>query len=119
MKKCPDCGSERIIYFDADNDICNDCGNTFPGVLTGTVNRVVNEINDDLRQEKTPETCSCLQKLKPGEPFFVLRGQDVSSPQVVLDWVAKNFENVPDDKLLEAFVCALKMKHYSPRKAAD
>lgn len=114
-KQCPKCGSENLIYFDSDNDMCKDCKAIFSAVLTN----VVPPVSRRTKKEKTPETCSCLQKLKEGEPFFVLRGQDVSSPKVVIHWIAKNFENVPDDKLREAFECALRMKHYSPRKAAD
>lgn len=26
VKKCPKCGSHKIVMFDSDNDLCNDCG---------------------------------------------------------------------------------------------
>jgi hypothetical protein len=28
---CPYCGSKKVIAFDADNDICQDCNKWFPG----------------------------------------------------------------------------------------
>ena len=32
MKICPKCGSHKVIIFDADNDLCQDCGKWFPAV---------------------------------------------------------------------------------------
>jgi hypothetical protein len=32
MKICPNCGDTNVIVFDADNDICRDCGKWFPAV---------------------------------------------------------------------------------------
>jgi len=62
---------------------------------------------------------SCLRKAAEDEPIFVLRGQDESSPKVILHWIAKNFETCPDEKLREAFEHALIMKNYPKRKKAD
>lgn len=62
---------------------------------------------------------SCLDKVKSNEPIFVLRGQDLSSPKVVMHWIAKNFDTCSDEKLREAFELALKMKNYAERKVAD
>jgi hypothetical protein len=62
---------------------------------------------------------SCLNKAHPDEPLFVLRGQDVSSPKVVLHWIAKNFESASEFKLREAFDIAMKMREWVPRKSAD
>lgn len=31
-KVCPECGSNRVYVFDADNDACKDCGKYFPAV---------------------------------------------------------------------------------------
>lgn len=61
----------------------------------------------------------CLGKAKNDEMLFILRAQDVSAPKVVLHWIAKNFENTPEDKLREAFECALEMRNYHARKKAD
>lgn len=62
---------------------------------------------------------ACLKKVKDDEMIFVLRAQDKSAPKVVLHWIAKNFETLPEDKLREAFECAMKMKAYHNRKNAD
>jgi len=32
MKVCPECGSNNIIVFDSDNDLCEDCDKWFPMV---------------------------------------------------------------------------------------
>lgn len=61
----------------------------------------------------------CLGKAKDDEMLFILRAQDESAPKVVLHWIAKNFENASEDKLREAFECALKMKGWHTRKKAD
>jgi hypothetical protein len=61
----------------------------------------------------------CLGNAANDEPIFVLRGQDESSPKVILHWIAKNFETCPDEKLREAFEHALVMKNYPSRKKAD
>lgn len=62
---------------------------------------------------------SCLSKAKDNEMLFVLRGQDMTSPQVVLEWIKVNFNHLPEDKLKEAFNCALKMKETKGRKMPD
>lgn len=67
----------------------------------------------------TKHSNPCIQKAKDYEPIFVLRGQDVSSPRHVLNWLADNFEHISEDKARDAFECALAMKRYPQRKAAD
>lgn len=61
----------------------------------------------------------CLAKAKDDEMLFILRAQDATAPKVVLHWIAKNFENTPEEKLREAFECALEMRKHSGRKQAD
>lgn len=61
----------------------------------------------------------CYDKAGLDEPLFVLRGQDTSSPKIVLEWIKDNFETVSEEKLRKAFDAALAMKRWSPRKAAD
>lgn len=61
----------------------------------------------------------CLEKAADNEMLFVLRAQDKSSPKVVLHWIAKNFENASEEKLREAFECALHMRKWPNRKEAD
>lgn len=58
----------------------------------------------------------CLQKAFGDERLFVLMARDWSSPQVVLEWIKINFNSSqPDEKLLEAFHCALEMRNQMPQ----
>lgn len=61
----------------------------------------------------------CFAKAEDDEMLFVLRAQDATAPKVVLHWIAKNFENTPEDKLREAFECALEMRKHKNRKKPD
>lgn len=62
----------------------------------------------------------CLQKAFDDEQLFVLMTRDRTSPQVVLEWIKLNIETQPDEKLREAFECALQMqneqRHFVERK---
>ncbi len=60
-----------------------------------------------------------IAKLHDDEPIFILRGQDASSPFVVLDWITRNFATCPEPKLREAFEQALQMKNYPFKKLPD
>jgi hypothetical protein len=64
-------------------------------------------------------TDSTLNKAGDEEMLFILRAKDISSPKVILHWIAKNFETASRSKLQGAFNCALRMKEYKGRKAAD
>lgn len=66
---------------------------------------------------KNPQ--STLGKAFEDEPLFILRGQDVTSPRVILHWMAKNFESVTEAKLRDAFEIALAMKKWPRRKQSD
>lgn len=70
-------------------------------------------------QELAEGAQGCFGKAKDNEMLFILRAQDFTSPQIVLEWIKLNFNNCPDDKLTEAFNCALEMKKCSHRKSAD
>lgn len=67
----------------------------------------------------------CYDKAAPDEPLFVLRAQDCSSPEVVIEWIKRNIRNVPNKKLHEALDAALEMVRYrsphlaSGQKSAD
>lgn len=61
----------------------------------------------------------CLANAADDEPVFVLRGQDVSSPNVVMEWISLNINTAPPEKLREAFECVLEMQRYHNRKIAD
>lgn len=71
------------------------------------------------KDELAKNAKGCLAKATPDEMLFILRAKDKSAPRVVLHWIAKNFENAPEEKLREAFECALEMKKYLGRKEAD
>jgi len=72
-----------------------------------------------LKQEEVENDDSCLNQAEDNEFIFVLRGKDISSPLVVLEWIKLNFETAPKDKLKEAFNCALNMLETVRRKTAD
>ena len=63
---------------------------------------------------------ACLDKIKPGEPFFVLRGQDKLAPALVRAWAALAEEHgVSPDKVAEALGCAQAMADWETRKFPD
>jgi len=59
-----------------------------------------------------------LQKVGDQEEIFVLRAQDASAPRSVILWIADNL-HATDEKLREAFECALRMRKHSKTKPAD
>ena len=71
------------------------------------------------KDEIKPNAQGCLGKADDNEMLFVLRAQDTSAPKVILHWMAKNFETVSEERLREAFDCALEMRRFKGRKAAD
>lgn len=68
---------------------------------------------DELMQQ------GCLNKAADDEMLFVLRAQDKSAPKVVLHWIAKNFDTASEEKIREAFECAIEMKKYPNKKNPD
>lgn len=71
------------------------------------------------KNELAPNAKGCLAKAADNEMLFILRAQDVTAPLVVLEWIKCNFLNCGEDKLREAFECALQMKRFPTTKAAD
>lgn len=62
----------------------------------------------------------CLGKLKPGEPFFVLRAQDCLSPELIRLWARQAKEHdCPEEKIREALTTADEMEKWEPRKFPD
>lgn len=59
-----------------------------------------------------------LQKTGDNEEIFVLRAQDQSAPRTVILWIADNL-HASDEKLKDAFACALRMRRHPERKPAD
>jgi hypothetical protein len=63
---------------------------------------------------------SCLAKLKPGEPFFVLRAQDILASAGVRVWAARaKASGTPEHKVIEAIRTADEMEKWEPRKYPD
>jgi hypothetical protein len=60
-----------------------------------------------------------LKKVHPDEPIFVLRAQDNTAPGIVLHWISRNMNSIPEAKLKEAMNTALAMQRYSNRKDPD
>lgn len=60
----------------------------------------------------------CVRKLRDGEPFFLLRGQDSTAPAIVEKWRAMNFVNVAQDKYDEAGQIAQDMRVWPHRRVA-
>lgn len=56
------------------------------------------------------------EKVKPNEPVFILRGQDVTAPEIVLAWIAKNLDTVSETKIKEAFHTVLEMRRFDSRR---
>ncbi len=59
-----------------------------------------------------------LEKTADTEEIFVLRAQDRSAPRSVILWIADNLQ-ASDEKLRDAFECALRMRRHPERKPAD
>ena len=59
-----------------------------------------------------------LKKADDHEEIFVLRAQDASAPRSVILWIADNM-NASEEKLRDAFECAMRMRKHSKIKAAD
>ena len=52
----------------------------------------------------------CLEKAFDDERLFVLMTRDVTAPLVVMEWIKMNIQLQPEEKLREAFECAMEMK---------
>ena len=78
----------------------------------------------DLLREWEPALAAALEfgclKLHPGEPFFVLRGQDITSASIVEDWIRANSNQVNEHKIEQAGDVAVRMRTWAGiRKVAD
>ncbi len=63
-------------------------------------------------------SCETLAKVGESEEIFTLRAQDATAPKMVVLWIAENL-HCTDEKLTEAFECALRMRKHPTTKAAD
>ena len=71
------------------------------------------------KQIEMTDMNSTLRKADDDEMLFILRAQDKTAPKVILHWIAKNFETASENKLRDAFNCALQMKEHKFRKLPD
>jgi len=63
---------------------------------------------------------TCLDKLEHGEPFFVLRAQDIWATVLVRLWATfASITGCPPEKIAEAHETATLMELWSPRKFPD
>lgn len=51
----------------------------------------------------------CIQKAHEDELLFVLMARDETAPEVVMEWVQRNLNKQPIEKLVEAIKCAQAM----------
>lgn len=59
----------------------------------------------------------CLHNVKPGEPFFVLRGQDEMAPDLVETWARQaELLKIAPEKVIEARKVAAEMRDWKPRR---
>lgn len=72
-----------------------------------------------IKAEEVARPTSCLNKAGEDEMLFVLRAQDESAPRAIMQWITTNFETCSEDKLKEAFNCALRMRRHPNRKMPD
>lgn len=54
-------------------------------------------------------TDPCIQKAFDNEMLFVLMARDETAPAVVMEWIKLNIGKQPEEKLREAFECAMTM----------
>jgi hypothetical protein len=54
----------------------------------------------------------CLKNAAENEPVFVLRGQDVSAPHIIMEWINQNLNTCPIEKLQEAWETVKAMKEF-------
>ncbi len=51
----------------------------------------------------------CIKKAFNDEKLFVLMARDITSPQIVGEWIKQNIGIQPRERLIEALDCALEM----------
>ena len=71
------------------------------------------------KSEELEDPNSTWNKAGENEPLFILRGQDVTAPKVVLEWIKLNCENCEPSKLRDAYKAVQAMLDTPHRKQAD
>ena len=62
---------------------------------------------------------STLSKTDENKIIFILRGRDMSSPKIIMEWIQTNMHHLTNEKLRDAFECALAMMKTPNRKSPD
>lgn len=66
------------------------------------------------------EVLAALEKIPDDEPLFLVRGQDILSVQVVLQWIHSAMcAGVEGGKIQDAFLCAAAMAKWPSKKTPD
>jgi hypothetical protein len=68
--------------------------------------------------EELNDPNSTLNKAADDEPIFILRAQDMTAPQTVLEWMQRN-PQIGEAKFAEARDCADAMRAWPERRKAD
>jgi hypothetical protein len=67
-----------------------------------------------------PSKFDALPKLAPGEPYFVLRGQDRLAPEHVESWaIEAELNGCPAEKVADARRIAEAMRRWAKKKMPD
>lgn len=73
-----------------------------------------------IKKTERDDPLSCFNKAFDGEPIFILRGQDLIAPGLVLQWANRAAKNgTPAEKVEEARKIAAAMEAWPVRKYPD
>lgn len=62
----------------------------------------------------------CIDRLAPGEPYFILRAQDLLAPEHIESWaIEAELNGCPPAKVAEARAIAKDMRNWRKRKMPD
>lgn len=146
-QRCPGCGKGKLTvrqhkanwspklrqtFYYRRWYMCDNCGNTYNNASDkvhasgAPFAPVIEALLDDRRRPAprpnapahTKHNNPCILKAEDDEPVFVLRGQDESSPEVILLWLSLN-PQIPEDKFDDAIDTIKAMRRWPKRKEAD
>lgn len=75
-----------------------------------------------IKKDEISNPSSCLNRATDDEPLFVLRGKDVTAPDVIRDWCFRRIDagknQKGDEQIKQAYALADQMTEYQERLAA-
>ena len=79
------------------------------------------KLQEEITELKAILAHPCLRSLKPGEPFFVLKGQDITASEAVEHWILNNIRRLgkTNKKIISAQKKLFEMQQWLPRKYPD